>query len=141
MELTPDPDRRLSLSGQVDALGMPRLKLNMRIADDDFDRYRLTLVELGRQLLAANAGMLKISYNSRDEWLSALDWGNHHCGTTRMSADPKTGVVDADCKVHGVGNLYVAGSSVFPTYSASNPTLNLLAVTLRLGDHLKKVMA
>ena len=70
-----------------------------------------------------------------------MDWGNHHLGTTRMSDDPKQGVVDADGQVHGVGNLYVAGSSVFPTYGASNPTLNLMALTLRLADHLKKVMA
>jgi choline dehydrogenase-like flavoprotein len=69
-----------------------------------------------------------------------MDWGNHHLGTTRMSADPKNGVVDADCKVYAVANLFVAGSSVFPTYSANNPTLNLLAITLRLSDHLKQVM-
>jgi choline dehydrogenase-like flavoprotein len=69
-----------------------------------------------------------------------MDWGNHHLGTTRMSNDPRQGVVDADCKVHDVDNLYIASSSVFPTYSASNPTLNLIALTLRLGDHLKKVM-
>jgi choline dehydrogenase-like flavoprotein len=141
LELAPDPDRRLTLSDQRDALGMPRLKLTMRVADSDFDHYRRTMTELGRQLLAAKTGMIRRSYNTREEWLSALDWGNHHFGTTRMSADPANGVVDADSKVHGVANLYVAGSSVFPTYSASNPTLNLLALTLRLGDHLKKVMA
>ena len=70
-----------------------------------------------------------------------MDWGNHHLGTTRMSDDPKTGVVDADSQVHGVGNLFIAGSSVFPTYGSSNPTLNLIALTLRLADHLKKVAA
>ena len=58
-----------------------------------------------------------------------------------MSADPKKGVVDADSKVHGVENLFVAGSSIFPTYGASNPTMNLLALTLRLGDNLKTVLA
>jgi choline dehydrogenase-like flavoprotein len=141
LELSPDPDRRLTLSDQRDALGMPRLKLEMTIADSDFARYRLTLAELGRQLLAAKTGMIKLNYGTRQQWLSALDWGNHHLGTTRMSAHPQTGVVDADSKVHGVPNLYVAGSSVFPTYGASNPTLNLLALTLRLGDHLKKAMA
>ncbi len=141
MELAPDPDRRLTLSGEKDALGMPRLKLNMTVGDGDFARYRKTLVELGRQLLASRTGMIRINYSTREEWLKALDWGNHHLGTTRMSDDPATGVVDAQGQVHGVGNLYVAGSSVFPTYGASNPTLNLLALTLRLGDHLKKVMA
>ncbi|HWC63394.1 MAG TPA: GMC family oxidoreductase [Rhizomicrobium sp.] len=141
MELAPDPERRLTLSGERDALDMPRLSLTMRIADSDFEHYRRTLRELGRQLLAARTGMIRLNYSRREEWLKALDWGNHHLGTTRMSDDPKKGVVDAEGKVHGVGNLYVAGSSVFPTYGASNPTLNLVALTLRLGDHLKKVMA
>ena len=141
MELAPDPDRRLTLTAERDALGMPRLKLDMRIADSDFDHYRQTLAELGRQLLAARTGMIRLNYRARHEWLSAMDWGNHHMGTTRMSDDPKNGVVDAQSQVHGVGNLYVAGSSVFPTYGSSNPTMNLLALTLRLCDHLKKVMA
>jgi choline dehydrogenase-like flavoprotein len=85
--------------------------------------------------------MLRLNYSHREQWLKAMDWGNHHLGTTRMSDDPKQGVVNADSMVHGVNNLYVAGSSVFPTYGSSNPTLNLIALTLRLGDHLKKVMA
>ena len=141
MEMAPDPDRRLTLTGERDALGMPRLKLDMRIADSDFAHYRLTLAELGRQLLAARAGMIRLNSTTRQEWLAGMDWGNHHMGTTRMSDDPKAGVVDAQGQVHGVGNLYVAGSSVFPTYGSSNPTMNLVALTLRLGDHLKKVMA
>jgi choline dehydrogenase-like flavoprotein len=141
MELQPDPDRRLTLTDERDALGLPRLKLDMRIADSDFTGYRRTLAELGRQLLASKAGMLRINYHHREQWLKAMDWGNHHLGTTRMSNDPRQGVVDADCKVHAVDNLYIAGSSVFPSYSASNPTLNLIALALRLGDHLKKVMA
>ena len=141
MELEPDPDRRLTLTGEKDALGMPRLKLDMRISNQDFSRYRLTLEELGRQLLASKAGMLRISYSHRAEWLQAMDWGNHHLGTTRMSDDPRAGVVNADSQVHGVSNLFVAGSSVFPTYGSSNPTLNLIALTLRLADHLKKVAA
>ena len=140
MELLPDPDRRLTLTGEKDALGLPRLKLEMRIADEDFARYRRTLVEMGRQLLASRTGMLRIDKKNRDDWMKTMDWGHHHVGTTRMHADPKQGVVNADSQVHGLGNLYVAGSSVFPTYGASNPTMNLLALTLRLADHLKKVM-
>ena len=57
-----------------------------------------------------------------------------------MHVDPKRGVVDANSRVHGIANLYVAGSGVFPTYSASNPTMNLVALTLRLADHLKREM-
>ena len=62
----------------------------------------------------------------------------HHLGTTRMSDSPLNGVVDSNCKVHGMSNLYVAGSSVFPTGGHANPTLTLVALTLRLADHLKK---
>lgn len=140
MELTPDPDRRLTLTGERDALGMPKLKLNMRLADQDFAKYRLTLKELGRQLLVSRIGMLKLNLHTRDEWYASLDWGNHHMGTARMSADPKKGVVDADLKVHGLANLYVAGSAVFPTYGAANPTINLLALAIRLADHLKEAL-
>lgn len=137
LELVPDPHRRLTLTREKDALGMPRLKLDMRISDDDFEHYRNTLRELGRQLLGARTGMLRILETSRGEWLSGLDWGNHHMGTARMHDDPRHGVVDANSRVHGVGNLYIAGSAVFPTYGASNPTLNLIALTLRLADRLK----
>jgi len=140
LELIPDPDRRLVLTGEKDALGMPRLKLNMHIADRDFALYQRTLVELGRQLLAAKAGLLRINKHSRADWMATMDWGHHHIGTTRMGHDSKTSVVDANLRVHGVGNLFVTGSSTFPTYGASNPTLNLIAVTLRLGDHLKTVL-
>jgi choline dehydrogenase-like flavoprotein len=85
--------------------------------------------------------MLRINSHRREDWLKNMEWGHHHLGTTRMHDDPKHGVVDADGKVHGIGNLFVAGSSVFPSYGASNPTLNLIALTLRLADHLKKVTA
>jgi choline dehydrogenase-like flavoprotein len=136
-EVTPDPERRLVLTHERDALGMPKLKLQMRIADADFAHFRDTLKELGRQLLASRVGMLRLNRKERGEWLDGLDWGNHHMGTTRMSADPKTGVVDADLKVHGLSNLYVAGSSVYPSYGAVNPTLSIVALALRLADHVK----
>ncbi|MFL6689493.1 MAG: GMC oxidoreductase [Alphaproteobacteria bacterium] len=139
LELAPDPERRLTLTNTRDALGTPQLNLNMTISDDDFARYQRVLFELGRQLLQAKSGMLRIDRHTRAEWLQAMDWGNHHLGTTRMHDDPKQGVVDANAQVHGLANLFVAGSSIFPTYSASNPTLNLVALTLRLADHLKGI--
>lgn len=137
LEPRPDPDRRITLTSQRDALGMPRSKLTMTISDADFSGYRETLKELGRQLLASRLGMLQIHHSTHTGWLSALDWGNHHMGTARMHLDPKQGVVDADLLVHGMSNLYVAGSSAFPTYGVSNPTMNLVALTLRLANHLK----
>jgi choline dehydrogenase-like flavoprotein len=136
-ELHPDPNRRLTLTHERDALGMPRLKLTMTISDADFASYQQTLQELGRQLLAARSGMLRLDRTTRAEWLSGLSWGNHHMGTTRMHVDPKQGVADANGRVHGIANLYLAGSGLFPTYGASNPTMNLVALTLRLADHLK----
>jgi len=141
LELAPDPNRRLALGAERDALGMPRLNLHMHVSDSVFAHYRQTLKELGRQLLAARIGMIRLNQQTHADWLAVMDWGNHHMGTTRMSADPKRGVVDADGKVHGVANLYVAGSSVFPTYGSSNPTMNLVALTLRLAAHLRKQFA
>ena len=85
--------------------------------------------------------MIRLNQRSHADWLSVMDWGNHHMGTTRMHTDPRQGVVDADLKVHGIANLFVAGSGVFPTYGASNPTLNLVALTLRLAAHLRKQFA
>ena len=65
--------------------------------------------------------------------------GKHHMGTTRMHPDPRQGVVDADCKVHEVANLFVAGSSVFPTSGQANPMLTLVALAIRLADHVKDI--
>jgi choline dehydrogenase-like flavoprotein len=141
LELAPDPNRRLTLGTERDALGVPRLNLHMQVAYSNFAHYRETMKELGRQLLAARLGMIRLNQKTHADWQGVMDWGNHHMGTTRMSADPGKGVVDADGKVHGVGNLYVAGSSVFPTYGASNPTMNLVALTLRLATHLRKQFA
>jgi choline dehydrogenase-like flavoprotein len=141
LEVAPDPDRRLTLTTERDHLGMPRLQLDMRLADSVFTDYRKIVGELGRQLLANRSGMIRINRSSREDWLRVMDWGNHHMGATRMHSDPKKGVVDANSQIHGIGNLYVAGSSIFPTYSASNPTMNSIALTLRLADHLRKVMA
>ncbi|MGN6515871.1 MAG: GMC oxidoreductase [Rhizomicrobium sp.] len=141
MELKPDPDRRVTLTNSRDALGMPRIKLHVTIHDEDFALFRQTMAELGRQLLVSRTGMIHLDRKARRSWLETMDWGNHHVGTTRMHVDPRQGVVDADCKVHGVGNLFVAGSSVFPTCGASNPTMNLVAMTLRLADHMKGLFA
>jgi choline dehydrogenase-like flavoprotein len=140
LELEPDPERRAVLTRERDALGMPRLKLYNRVSDSDFGRYRQTMRELGRQLLAAGSGMIRLNYATRAEWEAALDWGDHHLGTTRMHADPRQGVVDANLCVHGMSNLFVAGCGVFPTYSASNPTMNMLALTLRLAQHVRGIL-
>ena len=72
------------------------------------------------------------------EWPSDMRGDQHHMGTTRMQRDPRMGVVDENCRVHGVANLYVAGCSVFPTGGTFNPTLTIVALALRLADHIKE---
>jgi len=72
-------------------------------------------------------------------WRRALEAGKHHMGTTRMHAAPRHGVVDENCRVHGTANLFVTGSSVFPSGGYANPTLTIVALAARLGDHLKRV--
>jgi choline dehydrogenase-like flavoprotein len=74
-----------------------------------------------------------------DSWPDFTSGGWHHMGTTRMSDDPHTEIVDADCKVHGIANLFVAGASCFVTAAAPNPTLTIVALSLRLSDHLKRL--
>ena len=75
---------------------------------------------------------------TRDSAMERLRGGRHHIGTTRMAEDPTHGVVDRNCQVHGVDNLFIAGSSVFPTAGHANPTLTIVALALRLADHLKR---
>jgi choline dehydrogenase-like flavoprotein len=84
--------------------------------------------------------MIRLNMKERGQWLTGLDWGNHHMGTTRAHVDPKKGVVDANLQVHGVVNLFVVGSAVYPTYGAVNPTLSIVAMALRLADHVKGLL-
>ena len=83
-------------------------------------------------------GRLHLGYGM-SPWNSAYS-GCHHMGTTRMHPDPKQGVVNPDCRVHGLGNLFIAGSSVFPTSGFANPTFTILALSLKLAEHLKGVL-
>ena len=68
-------------------------------------------------------------------------YGGHHIGTARMGSDPNSSVVDADCRVHGIANLYVDGAATIPTSSQANPTLTLVALSLRMAEHLKTHLA
>ena len=96
---------------------------------------------LGQEIGATGIGRVQLMdwlLEDNTSWPSFLSGGWHHMGTTRMHEDPKQGVVDADCKVHGLGNLYVASASAYTTGGAANPTLTLIALTLRLSDYLKR---
>ena len=136
-EQAPNPDSRLTLSGERDAFGMPRLKVDWRVTELDMESLQRSYDLLARELRSSGAGRLdfdreKLVVKAKRHGIV----GGHHIGTTRMSADPGQGVVDPDCRVHGVGNLYVASSAVFPTSGQANPTLTLLALTFRLAEHL-----
>lgn len=135
-EHAPNPDSRVTLDRRRDPLGCPRARLAWRPTADDRESIRHSQELIGDAFRRAGLGNLALSFG--DEQPPAMFEGNwHHMGTTRMSPDPKRGVVDADSKVHGLANLFVAGSSVFPTSGASNPTLTLVALTLRLSEHLR----
>jgi choline dehydrogenase-like flavoprotein len=141
IEQAPNPDSRVVLVRDRDELGMQRVALDWRLSDIDRENVRRTLELLGAEIGAAGIGRLKILH-AEDEtgWPEDLGGGQHHMGTTRMSDDPKQGVVDTDCRVHGMSNLFVAGSSVFPTPGGATPTLMLVALALRLADRLKGMM-
>jgi choline dehydrogenase-like flavoprotein len=138
-EQVPNPDSRVTLSAEKDALGINRVKLDWRLTDMDrrgvHDALMVVASELGRMGL----GRMKVD-SGMDDWVfpDKPYWGNHHMGTTRMHEDPKQGVVDSNCRVHDVNNLYIAGSSVFPTSGCASPTLTIVALALRLAEHLKQ---
>jgi choline dehydrogenase-like flavoprotein len=143
-EQSPDPDSRVMLGAERDALGMRRVRLDWRMNALDKRTVRVALETFARELGRLRRGRLRIEEwvgADATSWPEALEWGYHHMGTTRMSADPREGVVDADCAVHGVAGLYVAGSSVFPTGGYVNPTLTIVALALRLADHLRAKLA
>ncbi len=136
-EQLPNLDSRVTLDEtSVDALGMPRVRLDWSFMAEDFDRLEASIAALSAALGTDGKGRLCFPV-TREQLLSILDPARHHIGTTRMHPDPEQGVVDADCRVHGLSNLYIAGSSVFPTAGIANPTLTLIALAMRLSDHLK----
>jgi choline dehydrogenase-like flavoprotein len=139
-EQSPNPDSRITLSHETDSLGMPRVCLDWRMAD--IDRKALLLISAIARAEFARLGMGRVTeagWIREGIWPPRFEVGPHHMGTTRMSASPSDGVVDRNAKVHSVGNLYVAGSSIFPTGGHANPTLTLLATSLRLADHLRSL--
>lgn len=140
-EQAPNPLSRVTLSSERDALGMPRARLDWRLTELDRRSFRGFYEALGRELGCAGIGRLQmrdwVMEPTTAPWPNSLGGGWHHMGTTRMHPDPKQGVVDANSQVHGIANLYVAGAAVYPTAGCVNPTLTLVALTLRLSDHLK----
>ena len=144
-EQAPNPESRVMLGPDRDALGMPRVVLDWRTLPLDVHSVEGLVSALSKEFTRLNLGTVEPA-----EWLAGTHngWvsdplismhpigGYHHMGTTRMSDSPKTGVTDRNGRVHGIGNLFVAGSSLFPTGGWANPTLTIVALALRTADTL-----
>nr|NGX58551.1 Fructose dehydrogenase large subunit [Chlamydiota bacterium] len=130
-EQIPNPESRVTLMDEKDALGMPRIKLNWKLSQIDINNFKRSRQIMAEAIAHSGLGRVKL------EEPITFGWNKHHMGTTRMHENPKLGVVNSDCKVHNITNLYIAGSSVFPTGGASNPTLTIVALAIRLADHIK----
>ncbi len=130
LEQRPDARNRIVLADAHDAFGVPRAALHWRWRADEHAALMRLRSLIARTLEASGFGRVHVADSRPDPN------AHHHAGTTRMHADPAHGVTDAYGRVHGVDNLYVAGASVFPTAGFANPTLTIVALALRLADHL-----
>ena len=138
-EQEPVATNRIELSDDLDRLGMPRPTLYWKKNKTDLRTVRKTAEVFGNYLAKENIGRIKL-----DDWvLGKADYpeddelaGYHHMGGTRMASSSAEGIVDSNCKIFGQNNFFVAGSSVFPSSGYANPTLPIVQLALRLGDHL-----
>ena len=143
-EQEPNPDSRVTLGPGLDRFGQRQVHLDWRLTGQDKVTMRVMTERVDAEFRRLGLGRIDMA-----EWLKADDLsfgadlvgGHHHLGTTRMAADPAKGVANADCRAHDIDNLYIAGSSLFPTASFVNPTATLLALTLRLANFLKSTPA
>lgn len=138
-EQAPNPESRVCLSrAKVDPFGQPVAAFDLQ-----FSRQDIADVVRGQELIRAELERTGLGRLEIEEYGTlpppGIRGGFHHMGTTRMHPSPRHGVVDANSRVHGVENLFVAGSSVFPTGGFANPTLTICAMTVRLADHLKSI--
>ncbi len=138
-EQTPNPASRVTLSDQRDVLGLRRVRIDWRLDELTGHTLRVFTAKVGTEFARLGLGSLETAAwldEPVPQYPDVMD-SYHPAGTTRMSDRPSNGVVDTNCQVFGVQGLYVAGSSVFPTSGAANPTLTIAALALRLADHLK----
>jgi len=139
-EQSPNPDSRVTLSSKRDKLGLRRARLDWRLSEFDIRSISKSMRIIGEEFGHSGLGRVKMFNSDESFWKKWISGGNHHMGTTRMSIDPKKGVVDKNCKIHGISNMYIAGSSVFPTGGSANPTLSIVALSLRLAEYIKNIM-
>ena len=147
-EQEPNPESRLTVTDQKDAFGLPRLNMHWQFTDLDRETIRDAAYRVAERFATSGVGRVRLERWLRRERISlpgtndhtpSIVAGPHHMCTTRMSDSPKTGVVDRNCKVFGIDNLYIAGSSVFSTGGFSNPTFSIVQLSLRLAEHLKSL--
>ena len=141
-EQQPNPDSRVMLTDQLDPLGVPRLRVDWRYTPWDIETVEKGLEVLAEELARTGTGRLEYDRETLEsDILRYGAYGGHHLGTARMGASPADSVVDRDCRIHDVDNLFVASPAVFPTSSQANPALTIVALSLRLADHLKALAA
>ncbi len=133
MEMSPDPRNRVVLSKIKDAYDVPIPHIYYKTSEID----KRTIVEL-HSVLAKEIERMGVGQLDKEDISLITGDSSHHMGTTRMGVDPKTSVVDVNCKVHTMDNVYIAGSSVFTTGSCVNPTFTIVALSIRLADHIEK---
>ena len=139
-EQAPNPDSRIGLATAIDRFGNRQVRIDWRYCRQDVETVAKSFKLLRDDLAEQSVGELTLAPTETDvEQVVRRDgaYGGHHIGTARMAASANAGVVDRNCKVFGVNNLYVAGSAVFPTSSQANPTLTIVAMALRLAEHLR----
>jgi hypothetical protein len=136
----PNPDSRVTLADDVDAFGLRLAQLNWQLCERDFKTIRVLAIESAKEMARLNLARVQLPQYILSPNIEIPDIGvaAHQMGTTRMSSDPRYGVVDENCQVHGIRNLYIIGSSVFPTCGGRNPTLTIVLLSLRLGEFLSK---
>jgi choline dehydrogenase-like flavoprotein len=138
-EQAPNPDSRITLGEETDVLGQRKVRVDWQLTELDRRTYRATAELFGKELTRTCGGRFQPEpwITDDDDTLPLVRSTAHHIGTTRMSDDPATGVVDSQCRVHGIDNLHVVGSSVFPTGGWAFPTFTIVALSLRLAEHLR----
>ncbi|HEV2271002.1 MAG TPA: GMC family oxidoreductase [Steroidobacteraceae bacterium] len=136
-EQEPNPASRITLTEERDALGVPRLRVDWRYTAGDVRTVQTAVRLLAEDIRSSGVGKFDCDPQSIErEILHYGAYGGHHLGTARMGTDLRTSVVDPNCRVHGIRNLYIAGGAVFPTSSQANPTLTIVALAMRLAAHL-----
>ena len=138
-EQTPLASSRITLVADADRHGLPRAKVEWRLHADDVDAAHRAFIVLRNEVQRSTACRLEFDEEQLRARLGrSIPVGGHHLGTARMAATAAGGVVDGNCGVFGLRNLYIASSAVFPTSGHANPTLTIVALAVRLADHLKR---